>query len=35
MMIRLGMIGLRMILMDALNGLELESIEVETPTGLE
>ena len=29
------MIGLMTILMDALNGLELESIEVETPAGLE
>ena len=29
------MIGLMTILMDALNGLELESIEVETSTSLE
>ena len=35
MMIRLRMIGLMMILIDALNGLELESIEVETPASLE
>ena len=28
-------IGLMVILMDALDGLELESIEVETPAGLE